>query len=378
MRARFSRVPLDTWLLILILALTGLGAVVLFSASFARGEHKFGNPFHYFSAHLKNLGVGLLVMLVVSRIPYQFWLRWSIPVGSMAVILLVLVLHPKLSVTSYGSGRWLKHFPFQPSELAKLACVILLADYFGRIGPEVKRFWQGFAVPCLLIVLFGGLIVYERDLGGALVVLGVVVCLMISAGVRPTHLACLGVLSPAFVYFVWHFKHRVGRLLAWDNPWLYPTKEGYSVIHSFYAFAGGGLTGANIGQGQQKLFFLPMAHTDYIFSILGEELGFVGVVSTCVLFLLLAVRGFTAAAASKSGGGYLLAVGAVLCVVIPALINMMVALSIVPAKGLPLPFFSYGGTSLVVSLAAMGLLLNVSGQALAEREAPMVVKPYDR
>jgi cell division protein FtsW len=375
MKAKFPRVPVDTWLLILVLALVGLGSVIVFSASFARGEVKYDDPFFYFSAHMRNLAVGLAIMLILSQIPYQLWLKISPAIGAAVVVLLLAALHPSFARKTLGSARWLKHIPFQPSEAAKLAVVILLASYFARVGDLKSRFWYGFAVPCLLIVLYGGLIVLERDLGGALVVMGVVVCLMIAAGVRLPHMCCFAVFGPAVWLLITYYKHRVSRLLGWDDPWLYPSGEGYSVIHSFYAFANGGLTGASIGQSQEKMFFLPMAHTDYIFSILGEELGFIGVVATCLMFLLLAARGFSIALSTK-GGGYHLAVGAVLVVLLPAIINMMVALSIIPAKGLPLPFFSYGGSSLVVSLAAMGVLLNISGQALKPAEAPMVVTPY--
>jgi cell division protein FtsW len=302
----------------------------------------------------------------------SFW------VGLAAILALLAVLHPAFSKQILGSGRWLKHIPFQPSEAAKLAAVIILAKYFTKIGDLKTRFWYGFAVPCLVIVLFGGLIILERDLGGALVVLGVVVCLMISAGVKFLHMATFAAFTPAVWFLISFYKHRVSRILGWDNPWLYPRNEGYSIIHSFYAFAGGGLTGTGIGQGQQKMFFLPMVHTDYIFSILGEELGLIGVIAVCALFILLASRGLSIAMAARTPGGYHLAVGAMLTILVPAIINMMVALSIIPSKGLPLPFFSYGGSSMVVSLASVGILLNIAGQSLAADERPLAVKPYDR
>ena len=286
------RLPFDTWLLLIILALAGLGSVVLFSASFARAELYHGDPFFYFSIHMRNLAVGLALMAVLSRVPYQIVLRLSPLAAGLVVLLLIAVLHPGLSKSSLGSGRWLRHVPFQPSEAAKVAAVLLLSDYFVRIGELKNRFWYGFAAPCLVIVLFGGLIVLEKDLGGALVVFGVVVSLMVASGVRPRHLVCFLAFAPAIWFLIGYYKHRVSRILGWDNPWLYPTKEGYSVINSFYAFANGGLSGAAIGQGQQQHFFLPMAHTDYILSILGEERGFFGVSATCLLVFLLAVRYF--------------------------------------------------------------------------------------
>ncbi|MDR2456794.1 MAG: putative lipid II flippase FtsW [Deltaproteobacteria bacterium] len=370
--------PLDGWLLLIIMALVGLGSVVLFSASFGRGEHYYHNPYYYFQAHLRNLLVGGILMLILSQFPYQRLLKLSWPIGGLAVLMLLAVLHPAFYKATLGSGRWLKHVPFQPSEAAKLAAVIMLARYFARIGDLKTRFWHGFAVPCLVIVLFGGLIVCEKDLGGALVVFGVVLCLMISAGVRGRHLSWFLALAPAIWALIFFYKHRVSRFLGWDNPWLYPRHEGYSIIHSFYAFAEGGLAGTGIGQGQQKMFFLPMAHTDYIFSILGEELGLIGVAGVAALFILFASRGLSIAMAARTPGGRHLAVGAVLIIMVPAVINMMVALSIIPAKGLPLPFFSYGGSSMAVSLASLGILLNIAGQALKESEPPLVVNPYDR
>ena len=373
-----ARTPIDTWLLLLIMALAGLGSVVLFSASFARGELYFQNPFFYFSAHLRNLLVGGLFMLLLSQVPYQILLRLSFWIAVATVGLLLAVLHPALLQKNLGSGRWLKHVPFQPSEAAKIAAVIILARYFTRIGDLKTRFSYGFMVPFLVIVLFGGLIVLERDLGGALVVFGVVFCLMIAAGVKAKHLFTFAAFGPAVYFLITFYKHRISRILGWDNPWLYPMTEGYSIIHSFYAFASGGVAGTGIGQGQQKMFFLPMAHTDYIFSILGEELGLGGVVGVSLLFILLAARGFSIAMAARTQGGYFLAVGMVLIIMVPAIINMMVALSIIPAKGLPLPFFSYGGSSIVVSLASLGILLNIAGQSLKEDISPMVVNTYDR
>jgi cell division protein FtsW len=367
---------MDTWLLLLIMILTGLGSVILYSASFASAEVYLKDPYHHINAHLRNLALGLALMLVLSQIPYQVWLRLSPWVALLSLAGLLAVLNEDLSRKVLGSGRWLKYVPFQPSEAAKLAAVVWLADYFARIGDRKRHLMYGLVVPCMVIVIFGVLIVAERDLGGALVVMGVVICLMISAGVRAWHFALLTPLSLPIYVLVKSFSHRVGRFIGWENPWLLARDEGYSIIHSFYAFAGGGLTGTGIGQGQQKMFFLPMAYTDYIFSILGEELGLLGVATVSLLFLLLASRGFSIALAAKSRGGYLLAVGATLIIIIPAIINMMVALSIVPAKGLPLPFFSYGGSSVVVSLAAMGLLLNVAGQTLKAERPPLVVKPY--
>ncbi|MDR2368803.1 MAG: putative lipid II flippase FtsW [Deltaproteobacteria bacterium] len=356
----------DTVMLAILLILLGLGLTVLLSASFVSAEFYKKNPYFYFSEQVVNLAIGVLLGILLYFVPYWFWIRFAWVIGLIAVGVLLLMLVPGVAKHSKGTGRWMAMFPFQPAEAAKLAVVIVLARYFSHYGILVKKIGYGLVGPLLLMVTFCGLIVAETDLGGAIVVAIVVVLMMIAGGVRIWHMALLSPLALVVVKLITIFKYRSARITSWINPWSDPSGSGYNIIHSFYAFATGGLTGVGPGQSQQKMFFLPEAYTDYIFSIIGEEMGLIGVVTISFLFLALGFRGFMTARSAKTLSGFYLALGMTLCVIVPAFINMAVALSIIPAKGLPLPFFSYGGSSIVVSCAAMGIVMAVHNQSLKD------------
>ncbi|MDR1487557.1 MAG: putative lipid II flippase FtsW [Deltaproteobacteria bacterium] len=381
MKLKLQRQPLDTLLLTIIIMLMGLGVTTLLSASFSLAEVTYQTPYYYFFSQLKHLGLGCVMMLILSQIPYNFFVRFSELLGIFALLLLVLILVPGMAREVKGAGRWMILVPFQPSEATKLAVVVFLARYFSMNKDSIHKFWYGFVVPSLVMVLACGLIVLEKDLGGAIVVFVIVTLMMLAAGVRLWNFAFFISLVPLVMVLINIYKHRISRVISWLDPWSAPQAGGFSIIHSFYAFANGGLFGAGPGEGQQKMFFLPEVHTDYIFSILGEELGLVGVIATCLLFLGLAYRGFMIARAAKNLSGFHTAIGMTLTILVPACINMCVAVSLIPAKGLPLPFFSYGGSSLIVSCTAIGILLNVSAQSQSAAQndrlnMPLVVKPY--
>ncbi|MDR1110244.1 MAG: putative lipid II flippase FtsW [Deltaproteobacteria bacterium] len=356
----------DTHMLAIFILLLGLGTTTLLSASYALGNFEVNDPYHYYYEQLWHLLVGLGVAAGLFLVPYWVWIRYAWLWGLVAVGVLVIMLIPGVAREVKGASRWLAFIPFQPSEAAKLAVAIVLARYFSFYGELSRRFWYGVGAPLLIMVIFGGLIVAERDLGGAVVIGIIVVLMMVAGGVRTAHLACLSPLVLVVNELVATFGYRISRITSWDDPWQDPTKTGYNIIHSFYAFASGGWHGVWPGNGQQKMFFLPESHTDYIFAVVGEEMGLVGVCAVSLLFLALAWRGMMTARSAKTVSGFHLALGMTLCVVVPAFINMCVALSIIPAKGLPLPFFSYGGSSMVVSCAAMGIILGVYSQSLRD------------
>jgi cell division protein FtsW len=339
---------------------------MLLSASFVKAEHEYRDPYFFFRTQMRNIGIGTLAIIILSQLDYRRWLKYYKLIGILAAILLFLLLVPGMAKSVKGSGRWLSFFPFQPSEAVKLAVVVILAQYFANIGEKKNRFCYGFLIPCLLMIIYGGGIIVERDLGGALVVLIIIVLMMLASGVRLFHLSFFSLTSLPIAYLITSFEHRVDRVISWLDPWADPLDKGYNIIHSFYAFANGGITGTGLGLGSEKMYFLPEGHTDYIFSILGEELGLLGVIGTCILFFWLGARGMSIASSSKTVGGRHLAVGMTLAIIVPALVNMFVALSIIPAKGLPLPFFSYGGSSMLVSCAAIGILMNIAAQGACE------------
>ncbi|MDR3038557.1 MAG: putative lipid II flippase FtsW, partial [Candidatus Adiutrix sp.] len=251
---------------------------------------------------------------------------------------------------------------------AKLAMVIYLSYSLSRKGEKTAGFLYGLLPHLLVLSLTVGLILVEPDLGTAVCVVVIAFTLMFVAGTKLWHMAVLGLAGVAVVcYEITAYAYRLRRIAAFLDPWSDPQGSGYHIIHSFYAFASGGLLGQGPGASQQKLFFLPEPHTDFIFSVLAEEVGLAGVAVVALSFLALVGRGLTIARSARDFNGLYLALGATLVVGVPAFLNMAVVTALLPTKGLPLPFFSYGGTNLLVSYAAMGILLNVSGQSQGER-----------
>jgi cell division protein FtsW len=359
--------PFDALILVLVLALSGLGLVMLLSASSIMAEQRFGDAYFFFRPQLRNLIFGLIVMLVLSRVPYQFWLRWAYPALAASLVGLGLVLLPGVGHEVGGAHRWLRlpGFSLQPSEAAKLAIVIYLSYSLSRKGPRNASFIYGLLPHLTLLSLTVGLILAEPDLGTAFSVALIAFIMMGVAGIKIWHMAALGLAGGAVLYYeITSYAYRLRRIAAFLNPWSDPQDAGYHIIHSFYAFASGGLLGQGPGASQQKLFFLPEPHTDFIFSVLAEEIGLAGVFVVGALFLALIVRGLAIAraAAARDNSGVYMALGSTLVVAVPAFFNMAVVTALIPTKGLPLPFFSYGGTNLLVCCAAMGLLMNVSSQ----------------
>ncbi|MDR0620879.1 MAG: putative lipid II flippase FtsW [Deltaproteobacteria bacterium] len=352
----------DTVMLTFFLILLGLGVTMLLSASFVKAEYSLKNPYFFFSNQLTNLAIGVLLGTLVYLVPYKTWIRFAWPIGALSIIVLAAMLIPGVA-KGKGAGRWLVAIPFQPSEAVKLAVVIVLARYFSHYGILIKKFNYGLVGPFLLLLVYGALIVLQTDLGGAIVVAIIVALMMIAGGVKIWQMSILSFLGVAVYKLIEVFEYRIQRITAWKNPWQDPSDSGYNIIHSFYAFANGGLTGTGPGQSQQKMFFLPENYTDYIFSIIGEEHGLIGVTIISFFFLAFGFRGFMIARSAKSLSGFYLALGMTLCVLVPAFVNMSVALSIIPSKGLPLPFFSYGGSSLIVTCVAIGIIMAVHAES---------------
>ncbi|MDR1872295.1 MAG: putative lipid II flippase FtsW [Deltaproteobacteria bacterium] len=360
---RRSKVPLDTVLATLILFLLAIGLVMLQSASYTPGAIDHGDPYYYIQRQLRHAVLGFLAILALWKIPYQFWLKLAPAILAVSVVSLIAVLIPGVGVTAGGATRWLPFASIQPSELAKLAVVIYTARSLSQKGDLVNSFSHGFLPQLLTMVIFVILILLEKDLGGAMIIMALIFTMLFVAGLRYIYFIILGVVAiPTIWIMIGVFSYRVSRISGWFDPWSDPQNSGYPIIHSFFAFANGGLTGTGPGASIQKLSFLPEVHTDYIFSVVGEELGFIGVFIVAFLFLCLCCRGLKIGLMAKDLGGFYLAPGLTMVVVIPAFLNMGVALSLWPSKGLPLPFFSYGGSSLIVTCAAMGILLNIAGQ----------------
>jgi cell division protein FtsW len=350
----------------LLLIVTGilltLGLLMIYSASGAVAESRHGDAAYFVKRQAMWALVGLCAFATGSWIDYHRWRRLIVPLTLGAIALLVTVLVAGWAVN--GSRRWLRvgTFSLQPSELAKVVLIVYLAHYLAKRAELVASF-RGIA-PALAVTGLGmGLIWLEPDLGNA-VVLGLVAGgLFFLGGCRVAHLAGLAALAaPAATFAVMGTAYQRRRWTAFLNPWADPSNAGFQMIQSLLALGGGGPMGSGLGEGRQKLFFLPEPHTDFIYAVVGEELGLGGTLSILALFALFLWRGWRVALATSDPFGRLLAFGLTGSVALAAALNMGVVTGLLPTKGLPLPFVSYGGTSLVVNLLAVGILFNVSRQ----------------
>ena len=262
-----------------------------------------------------------------------------------------------------GSARWLRfgEFTFQPSEFARLALVIFLAYSLDKKEGQIKEFSVGFLPHILIFAVFAFFIFKQPDFGSVVILATLTWLMMFVGGVRCLHLfLSLIVLLPVFYIYLFSAQYRVRRILSYINPWQYPADEGYQIVHSLMAFGTGGLWGAGIGKSYQKLFYLPEAHTDFIFSIIGEEFGLAGVLIIVGLYALILLKGLQIARNAPDTFGSLLAVGLTTAMGLQICINMGVSLGLLPTKGLTLPFLSYGGTSLLLNMVGIGILMNIS------------------
>jgi cell division protein FtsW len=366
-----QQVGMDQILLFVTITLALVGLVMMFSASAVMAGKKFDDSWYYLKRQLVWLTVGLLLLHVASRIDYIWWKRLSLPLLGLIGLLLVMVLVPSIGGAKHGARRWLLLGPIsvQPAETAKLIVVIYLAAYLARKEDRLQHFSNGLLPPLLIIGILGGLVLMEPDLG-TVVVMGLVTGgLLFVGGARLAHLSAMALCAiPIAFVLVWTSDYRRPRLMAFLNPGSDPSNAGHQVTQSFLAFGSGGLFGVGLGEGKQKLLFLPEPHTDFVLALVGEELGFVG---TCVIVLLFAVfviRGFQIATRARTPFGRYLGIGLTTLIGIQALINACVATGLLPTKGLTLPFVSYGGSSLVVSLTGVGILLSISRNRQAGRE----------
>ncbi|MGE5550683.1 MAG: putative lipid II flippase FtsW [Bacteroidota bacterium] len=354
----------DLMLLLAVLSLLGLGLVMVASASTIRGLQK-GNDAFYFTKHqLIYAGLGLIGMFSAMNVDYHQWRRFTVPAMIAAPVLLVLVL--VLGEKTLGARRWISlgFVNIQSSEFAKLALIMVVAHYLAELGDGVRHFGTGVLVPLLFTGLLAALIMAEPNLGTTLVICAVAFSLIFAAGARLWHLGILAsVAVVVLAVYAMSAPYRLKRLTTFGNPFKDPQGAGYQVIQSLYALGSGGPFGVGIGRSRQKFSYLPEAHTDYIFSIIGEEMGLIGTLFVLVLFFFVVWRGLRAALAAKDLYGTLLAVGITSLIGFQAILNIGVVTSTLPVTGITLPLLSSGGSSLIVSLVALGILLNISRQA---------------
>ncbi len=359
----------DNSMLLLAVCLTCLGVVMVFSSSSIMAVRAHADSLYFLKRQGLFALVGFGFLTAMIHFDYQHFRKLAVPLLIFCVLLLVLVLVPGVGKKVGGAVRWLRFggFSFQPAEFAKLGLVIFMAHSLARKKDKVKSFRFGFLPYIILLALLLALLLAQPDLGGALTLGVVAVMMLLVAGVRLVYLLGMGIVAMPFLYFlIMNVDYRRQRVMAFLNPWEDPSNSGFQIIQSWIAFGSGGALGKGLGESKQKLFYLPEAHTDFIFSVIGEELGFAGVVVIAAMFLLLVMRGFRAALHAPDEFGCYLAFGMSLLVGLEAFVNMAVVMGMVPTKGLALPFLSYGGTSLLTSLIAVGIVLNVSSHAPGE------------
>ncbi len=348
----------DLLLFFAALFLLAIGIVMVFSASYY--DTLENDPYFYLRRQLTWALVGLAAMFIVMKIDY-FRLKPYINfifIVSLILLIVVLFMDP-----IKGSRRWID-FGFtnvQPSEIMKLSMVLLLAKELSKIGPRIKNFFTGLGPFLLLVGVVAVLIMLEPDLGTTIVLTGTTGILLIAAGLRLSHffVLCFAGLG-AVAAFILEDQTRMNRIIGYLDPWSHASKEGYQLINSLYALGSGGLFGMGLGNSRQKLDYLPEQNTDFIYAILGEELGFIGAFLVILLFSLFAWRGYRIAMNCSDTFGSLLAVGITTMIVFQAFINMGVVTGLLPITGISLPFISYGGSSLLISMIALGILLNIS------------------
>lgn len=370
-RIKFTNNQFDFILLMVVLLLLSLGIIMVLSASAPSALSETGNSYTYFNKQFLFAIGGIIIMLILSKVDYRIYKRFYKVIYVISVLVLLAVVVPGLGVSVNGAKRWINlgFTQFQPSEITKIGMIIFYAGYLSDHKRELNTLKGGFIKPVLLLLpALLVLVLIQDHLSVCLVLVGIVAIMMIMAGSRIRDFLSVG-LTMASVGGVGLFAmakltgkglFRLARVTTFLNPWSDPTGDGWQVIQSLYAIGSGGLFGVGLGESKQKYLYIPEPHNDFIFSILAEELGFIGCTVVISLFAIFIWRGIIAAMKAPDTFGSLIAVGIVALIGIQVIINIAVVTSSMPATGMPLPFFSYGGTALTILLAAVGILLNIS------------------
>lgn len=360
-----KRISVDRVLFVVTLILVFVGLVMVFSASAVMAKERYHSGYFFLLRQLGWAIAGFAAMLLGMRIDYRR-LKHPAVVFSLLGLTTLMLISVFFLDRAHHTHRWIHFsgFSFQPSELAKPVLILFLAFFLENRGKSMDDLRNTLLPAVLPTLVFIGLIVFQPDLGTAIACAAVTVCILFVAGLDLKYLAYAFVGSLLPLYFlIFHVAYRRDRILAFLNPYSDPQGRGFHIIQSLIAVSTGGLTGVGLMEGKEKLFYLPEPHTDFIFSVLGEELGLVGCVAVVILFGIFLWRGMRTALRIQDVFGRLLAVGITSMVVVQALINISVVLGLMPTKGIPLPLISYGGSSLFITLACIGVLLNITKQA---------------
>ena len=367
---------MDLPFLLLTLLLTIMGLVMLFSASFPSANYESGDPAYYLKRQGLFALMGLAAMRAMARIDYHRLRGMTKILMYVSVFLLALVLVPGVGITQNGATRWLGKagvLTFQPSEIAKLAIIVYFADSISKKKNLMENFKYGVRPYILILGFFAGLMLLEPHLSGTILIVGTGIVLMIVGGLDKRWIigGISGVAAVGLIYVklveAGIISYGADRIRMWKDPWIDALDEGYQMCQSLIAIGSGGLTGVGLGKGRQKFLYLPEEHNDFIFAVVCEELGLIGATLVMLVFALLILRGFWIALQARDRFGALLVVGVMTQISLQTFLNIAVVSGLVPATGISLPFFSYGGTALALQLFEMGIVLSVSRQIPAPR-----------
>ncbi len=356
----------ETGILFPVLFLGAIGIIMVYSASAAISQKEYQTLFFFVKKQALFFGIGLLIMYVAASFPFHLYQSFAYLILILTLGLLAAVQIPALKHSAGGADRWLNLgvINIQPSELAKLSLILFMGYSLAKKQEMIQKAAIGFTPHLIVLGLFSVLIFLQNDLG-TIIILGTICWgMMFVAGVKKRYLIYTVLLfaPPVFYFFIYHVPHRLARWKVFLNPWADPTGIGYQMVNSLKSIGDGGFLGKGIGMGIMKLHYLPEPHTDFIFSVIGEETGLLGMLVVIFLFAVLIWKGFCIARDCKSRFGAFVATGITLFIGTQALVNMGGALSMIPSKGLTLPFISYGGSSLITCLTAMGILMNISAK----------------
>src|SRR5579862_8327871 len=364
-----QRVPMSrnaVLLLGLCLTLVAVGVVMLYSATAVMAERstRYNDSTWFLKRQLVWVLLGVAAMVVTSRVPYTFWEKHRLPILLGAVILLGLVFVPKVGVSLNAARRWIRvgGWFFQPSEAAKIAVAVFLCGFAAKDPARIRSFFTGFVPAFATLGVCCAMIIVEPDIGTAVFVACVMTMMLVVAGVRAVHLVpCVLVLGCAAGYFAMtHTEHFMARISTYRHPEEDPRGKGHQILQSLIALGSGGWWGEGLGRGTAKLYFLPEAHSDFILPVLGEELGFVGTTAVVLLYLALGFAGYAIMRRAKDRFGFLLAFSLTTYIILQAAMNVAVVTAAIPTKGIPLPFVSAGGSSVMFTLAGVGMLVNIA------------------
>ena len=372
MKLPFKRIDLaeyDVVLLILVVCLTGFGIIMVYSASSVMAAKNFHDGAYFLKRQFLFAIVGFGIIYATMQTDYTIWRKYAVPLLVISLIMLVVVLTTGIGGKVKGASRWIRlpGFNLQPSEFTKIAMIFYLAYSIEKKQDRIRSLTAGFFPYIFILLIILGLLLKQPDMGSALTIAAVTIVMLFAAGTPMIFIGgTVAIASPFVIYLIIYSAYRLKRIKAFLNPEQDPTGSGWQIIQSKYAFGTGGFLGQGLGEGKQKLFYLPEAHTDFILSVTAEELGFIGVIIIIGIFFLVVSRSMRIAATAQDSFGKFLALGIAVLFGIQASVNMCVVTGLFPTKGLALPFLSYGGSSLLMSMFAVGILLSISrGQQTA-------------